>query len=68
MGDMLHSLATIADIVLHTLATIADIDLICSIIYGSNMGDMLHSLATVADIVLILFMVVIWVTCCNCIL
>ena len=31
MGDMLH-----------TLATIADIDLIGSIIYGSNMGDMLH--------------------------
>ena len=55
---MLHSLATIADIVLigsiiygsnmgdmlqlHTLATIADIDLIGSTIYGSNMGDMLH--------------------------
>ena len=32
MGDMLHS-----------LARIADIDLIGSIIYGSNMGDMLHS-------------------------
>ena len=42
MGDMLHS-----------LARIADIDLIGSIIYVSNMGDMLHSLATVADIVLI---------------
>ena len=42
MGDMLH-----------TLATIADIDLICSIIYGSNMGDMLHSLARIADIDLI---------------
>ena len=59
MCDMLHSLATVADIVLigsiiygcnmgdmlqlHTLSTIADIDLIGSIIYGSNMGDMLHS-------------------------
>ena len=59
MGDMLHSLATVADIdligstiygsnmgdilQLHTLATIADIDLIGSTIYGSNMGDMLHS-------------------------
>ena len=32
MGDMLHS-----------LARIADIDLIGSIIYVSNMGDMLHS-------------------------
>ena len=42
MGDMLH-----------TLATIADIDLICSIIYGSNMGDMFHSLARIADIDLI---------------
>ena len=42
MGDMLH-----------TLATIADIDLIGSTIYGSNMGDMLHSLATIADIDLI---------------
>ena len=31
--------------VLHSLATVADIDLIGSIIYGSNMGDMLHSLA-----------------------
>ena len=35
---------------LNTLATIADIDLICSIIYGSNMGELLHSLSTVADI------------------
>ena len=42
MGDMLH-----------TLATIADIDLICCIIYGSNMGDMFHSLARIADIDLI---------------
>ena len=56
MGEMLHSLATVADIdligctiygsnmgdmlQLHTLATIADIDLIGSTIYGSNMGDM----------------------------
>ena len=41
MGDMLHSLATVADIVL-----------IGSIIYGCNMGDMLqlHTLATIADI------------------
>ena len=55
MGDMLH-----------TLATIADIDLICSIIYGSNMGDMLHSLARIADIDFIgsIFMDLIWVTCC----
>ena len=55
MGDMLH-----------TLATIADIDLICSIIYGSNMGDMLHSLARIADIDLIGSTIYssIWVTCC----
>ena len=38
---------------LNTLATIADIDLICSIIYVSNMGDMLHSLDRIADIDLI---------------
>ena len=44
MGDMLHSLAAVADIVL-----------IGSIIYGCNMGDMLqlHTLATIADIDLI---------------
>ena len=38
---------------LHSLPTIADIDLICSIIYGSNVGEMLHSLARIADIDLI---------------
>ena len=55
MGDMLH-----------ILATIADIDLICSIIYGSNSGDMLHSLARIADIDLIGSTIYgsIWVTCC----
>ena len=39
--------------VLHSLATVADIDLIGSIIYGSHLGDMLHSLARIADIDLI---------------
>ena len=56
MGDMLHSLATIADINLNGF-----------IIYGSNIGDMLDTLVKIADIDLIGSTIYgsIWVTCCK---